>query len=145
MSASALLTILMARWLHQAPGLLELIGTVTRTSLVAGLAGLAGWYVSTTIARGLASGAGSALAQLAGGGHFSFSDFCEVPREILAFMGGFEEACEPRHLPWRHAQDIVKYLSLSFFDGILNDNGDALTRLAPANLATIEDLAYQSK
>ena len=85
------------------------------------------------------------LAQLTGAGHFTFSDFCEVPREILAFMGGFEEACEPRHLPWRHAQDIVKYLSLSFFDGVLNDNSEALARLAPANLAAIEDLVYQSK
>jgi len=85
------------------------------------------------------------VGELIGGGHFSFSDFCEVPRDILAFMGGFEEACEPRHLPWRHAQDIVKYLSLSFFDGILNGNGDALARLAPENLGTIEDLVYQSK
>jgi predicted dienelactone hydrolase len=85
------------------------------------------------------------VAELIGGGHFSFSDFCEVPRDLLAFMGGFEEACEPRHLPWRHAQDIVKYLSLSFFDGILNGNGEALARLDPANLATVEDLVYQSK
>jgi predicted dienelactone hydrolase len=85
------------------------------------------------------------LAELADAGHFTFSDFCEVPRTILGFLGGFEEACEPRHLPWRHAHDIGNYLSLAFFDGVLNGNAEALDRLAPANLATIEDLTYQSK
>lgn len=85
------------------------------------------------------------LALLVGGGHFTFSDFCEVPRDILLFLGGFEEACEPRHLPWRHAHDIVNFLSLNFFDGTLNGDADALARLAPENLATIEDLIYQSR
>jgi predicted dienelactone hydrolase len=86
-----------------------------------------------------------ALAQLADAGHFTFSDFCEVPRELLGFLGGFDEACEPRHLPWRHAHDIVNFLALNFFDGVLSGSTDALDRLDPANLAAIEDLAYQSK
>jgi predicted dienelactone hydrolase len=85
------------------------------------------------------------LAELAGGGHFTFSDFCEVDRSLLGFLGGFEEACEPRHLPWRHAHDIVNYLALSFFDGVLNGDPDALARLDPARLATIDDLAWTSK
>jgi predicted dienelactone hydrolase len=85
------------------------------------------------------------LAQLADAGHFTFSDFCEVPRALLGFLGGFDEACEPRHLPWRHAHDIVNYLSLNFFDAVLNGDADALARLSPGNLARIEDLVYQSK
>jgi predicted dienelactone hydrolase len=86
-----------------------------------------------------------AVAELTGAGHFTFSDFCEVPRNLLAFLGGFDEACEPRHLPWRHAHDIVNYLSLNFFDGVLKGNADALARLTPENLAAIEDLVYQRK
>ncbi len=85
------------------------------------------------------------LAELVGAGHFTFSDFCEVPRNLLAFLGGFEEACEPRHLPWRHAHDIINYLSLNFFDGVLRGDPAALARLSPAALAGIEDLRYQSK
>jgi predicted dienelactone hydrolase len=86
-----------------------------------------------------------ALGELIDGGHFTFSDFCEVPRALLAFLGGFEEACEPRHLPWRHAHDIVNYLSLNFFDAVLNGDADALARLDPARVAPIEDLRYQRK
>jgi predicted dienelactone hydrolase len=86
-----------------------------------------------------------AVAKIADGGHFTFSDFCEVPRDLLGFLGGFDEACLPRHLPWRHAHDITNFLSLNFFDGILNGNADALDRLDPTDLATIEDLTYQSK
>ena len=85
------------------------------------------------------------LAALENAGHFTFSDFCEVPRELLAFLGGFDEACEPRHLAWRHGHDIVNYLSLNFFDGVLNGNAEALDRIDPAQLATIENLVYQSK
>jgi predicted dienelactone hydrolase len=85
------------------------------------------------------------LADLTGAGHFTFSDFCEVPRQLLAFLGGFEEACEPRHLPWRHAHDIVNYLSLNFFRATLQGDPEALARLAPAALAGIEDLAFQGK
>jgi predicted dienelactone hydrolase len=86
-----------------------------------------------------------ALGELIDAGHFTFSDFCEVPRDLLAFLGGFDEACEPRHLPWRHAHDIVNYLALSFFDGTLRGDGAALARLAPAALADVEDLVYQAK
>jgi predicted dienelactone hydrolase len=86
-----------------------------------------------------------AWGNLIDAGHFTFSDFCEVPRALLAFLGGFEEACEPRHLPWRHAHDIINYLSLNFFDAVLRGDGAALARLAPATVAPIEDLAYASK
>lgn len=86
-----------------------------------------------------------ALGRLRDAGHFTFSDFCEVPRALLGFLGGFEEACEPRHLPWRHAHDIVNYLALNFFDATLRDDADAMARLAPAALARIEDLDVQRK
>ena len=86
-----------------------------------------------------------ALAQLADAGHFTFSDYCEVDRELLGFLGGFDEACEPRHIPWRRAHDIVNYLSLNFFDAILKGDADALARLDPAVIAGIEDLQYWRK
>lgn len=86
-----------------------------------------------------------ALAELRNAGHFTFSDYCEPPRELLAFLGGFDEACEPRHLPWRHAHDIVNYLSLNFFDATLRGDAAALARLDPAVVATIEDVTYQTK
>ncbi len=86
-----------------------------------------------------------ALGELADAGHFSFSDFCEVPRGVLSFIGGFDEACEPRHLPWRRARDIISYLSLAFLDGVLRDDEAALGRLAAEVLAPIENLAYQDK
>jgi predicted dienelactone hydrolase len=85
------------------------------------------------------------LADLRNAGHFTFSDFCEVPRQLLSFLGGFEEACEPRHLPWRHAHDIVNYLAVNFFRGTLQGDQEALARIAPQALAAIEDLAFQSK
>jgi predicted dienelactone hydrolase len=86
-----------------------------------------------------------ALAGLRDAGHFTFSDFCEVDRELLAFLGGFDEACEPRHLPWRYAHDIVNFLALHFFDGVLKGNAAALAELDPPRLARIEDLVYQEK
>jgi predicted dienelactone hydrolase len=85
------------------------------------------------------------LAEVVDAGHFTFSSFCEVNPQLLSFLGGFDEACEPRHLPWRHAQDITKYLALNFFDAVLNGNSEALARLNPAVLAGFEDLVYQSK
>jgi len=85
------------------------------------------------------------LAELADAGHFTFSDFCEVPRELLGFLGGFDEACEPRHLAWRHAHDIVNYLSLNFFDAILNGDADALGRLGPTAVGEIESLRVETK
>lgn len=86
-----------------------------------------------------------ALAELRNAGHFTFSDYCEPPRALLEFLGGFEEACEPRHLPWRHAHDIVNYLGLNFFDATLRGDAGALARLDPAVVATIEDVTYQRK
>ncbi len=86
-----------------------------------------------------------ALAKLVDGGHFTFSDYCEVPRSLLSFLGGFEEACEPRHLPWRHAHDVANYLTLNFFDGTLKGDAADLAKLTPAALAWIEDLAFQRK
>jgi predicted dienelactone hydrolase len=85
------------------------------------------------------------LAELANAGHFTFSDFCEVDRGLLSFLGGFDEACEPRHLPWRHAHEIVNYLALNFFDATLRNDADALGRLAPQVLNRIDDLRWQSK
>ena len=86
-----------------------------------------------------------ALAELANAGHFTFSDFCEVERSLLSFLGGFDEACEPRHLPWRYAHDIVNYLSLNFFDATLRDDAEALARLSPAAVGAIEDVRWESK
>lgn len=85
------------------------------------------------------------LAEVSQAGHFTFSSFCEVEPALLAFLGGFEEACEPRHLPWRHAQDITNYLSLNFFDAILKSDAAALARLDPLVLAGFDDVVYQSK
>src|SRR5262249_7570873 len=81
-----------------------------------------------------------ALGQLTDAGHFTFSDFCEVQRDLLAFLGGFDEACQPRHLPWRRAHDIVNYLSLNFFDAVLRGDTAALGRLDPQVVGAIEDL-----
>jgi predicted dienelactone hydrolase len=86
-----------------------------------------------------------AWANLTNAGHFTFSDFCEVPRTLLGFLGGFEEACEPRHLPWRHAHDLINYLALNFFDATLRGDPAALARLAPEQVGTIEDVVYRTK
>jgi hypothetical protein len=65
---------------------------------------------------------------------------------VLSFLGGFaEEACQPRHLPWRRARDLIAYLAVNFFDGVLNENAEALARLAPERLLAIDDLTYQAK
>lgn len=85
------------------------------------------------------------LAELRDAGHFTFSDFCEVPRALLSFLGGFDEACEPRHLPWRHAHDIINLLALRFFDATLRGDAEALAGLTPEALAGIEDLTYSRK
>ncbi len=86
-----------------------------------------------------------ALAELDQAGHFSFSDFCEVSGDLLTFLGGAEEACEPRHLPWRYAQDITKYLALNFFDATLKADAEALARLEPAVLAGFDNVRFESK
>jgi predicted dienelactone hydrolase len=86
-----------------------------------------------------------ALAELVDAGHFTFSDICEVPRSLVGFIGGFGEACTPRHIAWRHAHDIVDYLALNFFDATLSGDRAALRRLRPRQLASIEDLIYRNK
>ncbi len=85
------------------------------------------------------------LAELANGGHFSFSDFCEVPADLLEFLGGAEEACEPRHLPWRYAQNITRYLSINFFDAVLNGDAGALARLDSAVVNAFDATRYEDK
>jgi predicted dienelactone hydrolase len=80
------------------------------------------------------------LARIDGGGHFTFSNFCDVDRELLGFLGGFDEACLPRHLPWRHAHEITNHLALNFFDGVLRGDSAALGRLEEAAQGTIDDL-----
>jgi predicted dienelactone hydrolase len=85
------------------------------------------------------------LAKIVGAGHFTFSDICEVPRDLVGAIGGFDEACEPRHLPWRHAHDIVNYLALNFFDAALSGDRAALRRLKPRVVASIGDVEYRSK
>jgi hypothetical protein len=85
------------------------------------------------------------LAEIAGGGHFTFSDYCEVDRQLLAALNGFEEACEPRHLPWRHAHDIVNYLGLNFFDAVLKDDAEALGRLDVDVVNAIDDVRFERK
>jgi hypothetical protein len=69
----------------------------------------------------------------------------EVQRDLLAFLGGFDEACQPRHLPWRRAHDIVNYLSLNFFDAVLRGDAAALGRLDPQVVAGIEELKVWRK
>jgi predicted dienelactone hydrolase len=80
------------------------------------------------------------LARIEGGGHYTFSNFCDVDRELLGFLGGFEEACLPRHLPWRHAHEITNFLALNFFDAVLRADSTALERLQTAAGGTIDDL-----
>jgi predicted dienelactone hydrolase len=85
------------------------------------------------------------LAEIVGAGHFTFSDICEVPRNLVGFIGGFDEACTPPHLPWRHAHDVIDYLALNFFDATLGGDRAALRRLRPRELASIGDLVYTRK
>jgi predicted dienelactone hydrolase len=80
------------------------------------------------------------LAKLDGAGHFTFSNYCDVDRNLLGFLGGFDEACLPRHLPWRHAHEVTNHLALSFFDGVLRGDPAALDRLQEAAQGTIDDL-----
>ena len=81
------------------------------------------------------------LGNLTDAGHRTFVDDCEAPEALI----GFAAECEPGHIPWRYALHVVNYLALNLFDGVLNANAEALARLDPAVLGTIEDLAYQSK
>jgi predicted dienelactone hydrolase len=85
------------------------------------------------------------LGEITGAGHFTFSDICEVPRNLVGAIGGFDEACTPAHLPWHDAHDIVNYLALNFFDATLRGDAAALARLDPAALASFDDLVYEAK
>jgi predicted dienelactone hydrolase len=73
--------------------------------------------------------------------HSSFADNCEVP-EVLR---GRPAACEPEFLPWRHVRHIENYLALNFLDATLRSDPDAIARIDPALLASIEELAYERK
>jgi len=92
-----------------------------------------------------AGGAFVGLAEIVNGGHFTFSDYCEVSRGLLGFLGGFEEACEPRHLPWRDARERVNYLSLNFFDAFLKGDAAALARLDLAVVNAFDDVVLETK
>jgi predicted dienelactone hydrolase len=80
------------------------------------------------------------LARLDGAGHFTFSNYCDVDRDLLGFLGGFAEACQPRHLPFRQAHDITNFLALNFFDAVLRGDADALGRLHEAAHNGLDDL-----
>lgn len=87
-----------------------------------------------------------ALGVLRDAGHGTFPDTCEVPDAILEpFNGGPVPDCGPVAIPWRYARHVIDYLAVNFFDGVLNGNAEALARLDPAVLGSIEDLTYQSK
>ncbi len=85
------------------------------------------------------------LAEVLRGGHNTFTDLCELQPEVLELVGGAEEGCLPRHLPWKHAHDLINYLALNFFDGVLNGNGEALQRLEPEVVGDLEDLRFWRK
>jgi len=102
---------------------------------------------SRTTFDGLPAGGFAAEAVLADGGYNSVTDVCEIPSSLRAVIDptGVAEACGPYHLPWRYARQIQNHLILSFLDGILNDDAEALAHLAPERVATIEDVAYRRK
>ena len=85
------------------------------------------------------------LAEVLDGGHNTFTDLCELQPEILDLVGGANEGCLPRHLPWKHAHDLINYLALNFFDGVLNGNEEALERLTPEAVGELEDLRFWRK
>jgi predicted dienelactone hydrolase len=69
--------------------------------------------------------------------HNTFTDGCEIaPASTLD--------CGPSVLPWRYARHVGNYLAFNFFDATLNGNAEALARLRPAALATIDQTAFQS-
>lgn len=85
------------------------------------------------------------LAEVLDGGHNTFTDLCELQPDILDLVGGANEGCLPRHLPWKHAHDVINYLALNFFDGVLNNNEEALERLTPEVVGELEDLRFWRK
>ncbi|MGD8606751.1 MAG: hypothetical protein PVH21_05620 [Myxococcales bacterium] len=85
------------------------------------------------------------LAEVLRGGHNTFTDLCELQPEVLEIVGGAEEGCLPRHLPWKHAHDLINYLALNFFDGVLNGNQEALDKLAPEVVGELENVSFWRK
>ncbi len=85
------------------------------------------------------------LAEVLDGGHNTFTDLCELQSDVLEVVGGADEGCMPRHLPWKHAHDLINYLALNFFDGVLNGNDEALERLTPEVVGELEDLRFWRK
>jgi len=85
------------------------------------------------------------LAEVLDGGHNTFTDLCELQPDILDVVGGANDGCQPWHVPWKHAHDLINYLSMNFFDAILNQNQEALDRLAPEVVGELEDLRYWRK
>lgn len=85
------------------------------------------------------------LAEVLNGGHNTFTDLCELQPDVLDIVGGGDEGCMPRHLPWKHAHDLINYLALNFFDGVLNGNKRALGRLTPEVVGELEDLKFWRK
>src|SRR3989442_1741655 len=86
------------------------------------------------------------LAELTDVGHFTFSNLCEVPRNLIALIGGFDEACQPSHLPWRYAHRNGHVFSLNFFAALLKGDPAALARLAPAKLTHADEItSYQTR
>ena len=76
--------------------------------------------------------------------HGSFTDACEVSDATLeAFNGGPVADCEPQALPWRYARHVGDYLALNFFDATLGGDAEALARLDPTALASIEELTWE--
>lgn len=85
------------------------------------------------------------LAEVLRGGHNTFTDLCELQPNVLDVVGGANEGCMPRHLPWKHAHDLINYLALNFFDGVLNGNDEALERLTPEVVGGLEGLRFWRK
>jgi predicted dienelactone hydrolase len=128
----------------QAPGVFSTVAIPTL--LMTGTTPLA--FLNQTAFDALTPGPSvHAFAELSDAFHLTFSDFCEVPAEILVGLQpvGPKPECEPEGLPWRHARYLTNYLALSFFDAALNGNAEALARLGAAELAEVEELVYQRK
>ena len=49
----------------------------------------------------------------------------------------------PRHLPFKHAHDLINYLSVNFFDATLNGNAEAFERLTPETVGALPALLAQ--
>ena len=85
------------------------------------------------------------LAEVLDGGHNTFADLCELQPTVLDLVGGADEGCMPRHLPFKHAHDLINYLSVNFFDATLNGNAEAFERLTPETVGAFEDLRFWRK